>query len=200
MSFFNRQAAEQFDAPTTAVEDISGDYTIDPTHSHTEFAVRHLMISTVKGRFGGLAGTVVTDETDPARVEVDITIDVNSLDTREPQRDAHLKSPDFFDAAAFPAITFTSRRVQPAAGGAFALTGDLTLRGVTREVVLDVTIEGEGRDPWGNHRTGFSATGRISRKDFGLTWNQLLETGGVAVGDEVKITIDTELIQQVAAA
>lgn len=168
---------------------------IDPTHSHTEFAVRHLMISTVKGRFGNLAGTVVTDETDPARVEVDITIDVNSLDTRELQRDAHLKSADFFDAEKYPVITFTSTGVKDILGATFKLVGNLTMHGVTREVTLDVKSEGKGKDPWGGERAGYSATAKLNRSDFGLTWNQVLETGGIAVGDEIKISLDLELVK-----
>jgi len=168
---------------------------IDPSHTHAEFAVRHLMISTVKGRFADVAGVVHTDESNPANSRVDVTIAVSSIDTREPQRDAHLRSADFFDAEHFPQITFRSTRVD-GKGDAFKLVGDLTIRGTTREVTLDVQSEGQGRDPWGGERAGFSATTRIKRSDFGLTWNQLLEAGGVAVGDEVKISIDAELIKQ----
>ena len=168
---------------------------IDPSHTHAEFAVRHLMISTVKGRFADVQGTVYTDESDPARSSVEVAIGVPSIDTREPQRDAHLRSGDFFDAESHPHITFRSTRVE-GAGETFKLFGDLTIRGVTREVVLDVTAEGRGVDPWGGERAGFSATTKIKRSDFGLTWNQLLETGGVAVGDDVKISIDAELVRQ----
>ena len=168
---------------------------IDPSHTHAEFAVRHLMISTVKGRFAEVQGTVRTDETDAAASQVDVTIGVSSIDTREPQRDAHLRSADFFDAGNFPQITFRSTRVD-GGGESFKVTGDLTIRGTTREVVLDVTTEGRGKDPWGGERAGFSATTRIKRSEFGLTWNQLLEAGGVAVGDDVKISIDVELVKQ----
>lgn len=173
---------------------------IDPSHSHVEFAVRHLMISTVKGRFGEIDGFVTMTEGDPATASVDATISVASIDTREPQRDAHLRSADFFDAEKFPTLTFKSRRVVRHANGGFALVGDLTIHGVTREIAFDVVSEGAGRDPWGNERAGFSAKATISRKDFGLMWNQLLETGGLAVSDEVKISIDTELIANAAAA
>lgn len=173
---------------------------IDPSHSHVEFAVRHLMISTVKGRFSDVQGVVTTTGDDLSTATVDATIAVASIDTREPQRDAHLKSADFFDAETFPVLTFKSRRVEPRANGEFALVGDLTIHGVTREVAFDVVSEGAGRDPWGNQRTGFSAKAKISRKDFGLTWNQVLETGGIAVGDEVKISIDTELVAKAVAA
>jgi polyisoprenoid-binding protein YceI len=167
---------------------------IDPAHSHVEFAVRHLMISTVKGRFSDVAGTVTMHGTDVATAAVDVMIGAASIDTREAQRDAHLRSADFFDVDRFPVLTFKSRRVDARPAGRFALVGDLTIHGVTREVALDVTSEGAGRDPWGNERMGFSAKGVLNRKDFGLVWNQLLETGGIAVGDEVKIAIDVELI------
>jgi polyisoprenoid-binding protein YceI len=170
-------------------------WTIDPSHTHAEFAVRHLMISTVKGRFADVQGTVRTDESDPANSQVDVTINVSSIDTREPQRDAHLRSADFFDADNFPQIKFRSTRVS-GGGSSFKVTGDLTIRGTAREVVLDVTTEGRGKDPWGGERAGFSATTRIKRSEFGLTWNQLLEAGGVAVSDEVKISIDVELVKQ----
>jgi polyisoprenoid-binding protein YceI len=171
-------------------------WNVDPSHSHVEFAVRHLMISTVKGRFTDVSGTVKSRGSDPATAGVDITINVGSIDTREAQRDAHLRSADFFDVDRFPTITFKSRRVDAVKGDHFKLVGDLAMHGVSREVVLDVTSEGRGKDPWGGERAGFSATTRIKRSDFGLTWNQLLETGGVAVSDEVKISIDVELVKQ----
>ena len=171
-------------------------WNIDPAHSHVEFAVRHLMISTVKGRFTGVSGSIRTDDANPANAEVDIAIDVASVDTREPQRDAHLRSADFFDVENFPTMTFKSRRIADVKGDRFRLVGDLTIHGVTREVVLAVASEGRGRDPWGGERAGFSATATIKRSHFGLTWNQLLETGGVAVGDDVKISIDVELVKQ----
>jgi polyisoprenoid-binding protein YceI len=178
-------------APTTATE-----WAIDPTHSHVEFAVRHLMISTVKGRFAGVSGTVRLDEGDPSTASVDVTIDVASIDTREAQRDAHLRSADFFDVEKYPSLTFTSRRVDNRREGGFTLVGDLTLHGVTREVALDVVEEGRGKDPWGGERAGYAATTKIKRSDFGLTWNQVLEAGGFAVGDEVKISIDLELVKK----
>jgi polyisoprenoid-binding protein YceI len=168
---------------------------IDPSHSHLEFAVRHLMISTVKGRFGVVEGTVRTDEANPAQADVQVTIDAHSIDTREAQRDAHLKSADFFDAATYPTLTFTGGRVTDRSGDRFRLTGELTIHGVTREVTLDVTSEGRGKDPWGGERAGYSATTKIKRSDFGLTWNQVLEAGGIAVGDEIKITLDVELVK-----
>jgi polyisoprenoid-binding protein YceI len=171
-------------------------WSIDPAHTNVGFGVRHLMISTVRGRFADVRGTVVSDGADPAKGKVDITIGVQSIDTREAQRDAHLRSADFFDAEHFPEITFRSTRIAAVAGDTFTLVGDLTMRGVTREVALDVTSEGRGPDPWGGERAGFTATGKVRRSDFGLTWNVALETGGVVVGDEVKITIDAELVKK----
>src|SRR5829696_830428 len=161
---------------------------IDPAHSHVEFAVRHLMITTVRGRFGDVQGTVVTDETDPGKAAADVTIATNSIDTREPQRDAHLKSADFFDAEKFPALTFKSTAVTDVKGDRFKLVGDLAMHGVTKQVTLDVTAEGRGKDPWGGERAGYSATTKVNRSDYGLIWNQVLETGGFAVGDEIKIS------------
>ncbi|HET7697059.1 MAG TPA: YceI family protein [Vicinamibacterales bacterium] len=171
-------------------------WSIDPAHSHIEFAIRHLMIATVKGRFGIVHGTVYSDDADPAKGRAQIEIDVDSIDTREAQRDAHLKSADFFDAATFPKITFTSTRIADVSGDRFKLIGDLTMHGVTREVALDVTSEGRNRDPWGGERAGFTATTKIKRSDFGLTWNQALETGGVLVGDDVKVSLEIELVKQ----
>jgi polyisoprenoid-binding protein YceI len=172
-------------------------WTVDATHAEVAFAVKHLMIATVRGRFGAVTGTVDLDETRPTAAKVDVTIDVNSIDTRQEQRDNHLRSPDFFDAARFPAIRFAGKRIEGDVTGEFRLIGDLTIRDVTKEVVLDVTAEGRVRDPWGNDRAGFSAKGKISRGEYGLTWNQVLEAGGVAVGDEVKLSLDVELVKQV---
>jgi polyisoprenoid-binding protein YceI len=171
-------------------------WSVDPAHSHVEFSVKHLMIATVKGRFGVVRGTVMTDEADPARGQAEIEIDAGSIDTREPQRDAHLRSADFFDVERFPTLTFRSTRITGVNGAAFTLIGDLTIHGVTREVTLEVVSEGRGKDPWGGERAGFSATGRIKRSDFGLTWNQVLETGGFVVGDDIKIAIDVELLKK----
>ena len=171
-------------------------WTVDGAHAEVGFSVRHLMISTVRGRFGGISGTVTFDETKPAASKVDVTIDVSTIDTRQEQRDGHLRSPDFFDVANHPTMRFVSKRVDGNLDGEFKVVGDLTIRGTTREVTLDVTAEGRGKDPWGNLRAGFSAKGKINRSEFGLTWNQALEAGGVAVSDEVKLLIDVELIRQ----
>ncbi|MEO8070174.1 MAG: YceI family protein [Acidobacteriota bacterium] len=170
-------------------------WNFDPSHSELGFAVRHLMISTVRGRFSGFKGTVALDGDDFSTATVDVTIDATTVDTREPKRDAHLRSADFFDAARFPTLTFKSRRVENIGDGEFTLIGDLTIRGVSREVSLAVTAEGTQRDPWGNERAGFGARGTIKRSAFGLEWNQALETGGVLVGDDVKLVIEAQLIR-----
>ena len=168
---------------------------IDPAHTEVEFSVRHLMISNVKGRFGNVTGSVDFDPENPGAFALDVSIPVATIDTRLEQRDAHLRSADFFDAEHYPAMTFRGRSVIGDASGDFKLAGDLTIRGVTRPITLDVTTEGHGNDPWGNERVGYSAAGKLDRKDFGLTWNQLLETGGVAVGDTVKIAINVEVMR-----
>ncbi len=168
---------------------------IDTAHTEVEFSVRHLMISNVKGRFGKVAGSVVYDQQARKLISLDVEIETASVDTRVEQRDQHLRSADFFDVEKHPRITFKGRRVQGDVNDSFKLIGDLTIRGTTREVTLDVALEGSGNDPWGNERRGYSATGRIDRRDFGLTWNQALEAGGVAVGHDVKIVINTELMR-----
>ena len=170
---------------------------IDPAHTNVEFSVRHMMISNVKGQFQKTSGTIATSGTDPASAKIDATIDATSINTRVDKRDAHLKSPAFLDVDKFPTITFKSTKVEADGTGKWKVTGDLTLHGVTKPVVLEV--EGTGKpitDPMGNTRAGASATTTINRKDFGLTWNQPLETGGVMVGDEVAISIDVEAIKK----
>jgi polyisoprenoid-binding protein YceI len=181
---------------SAVVQPVTGRTTwaIDPVHSSVEFAVRHLMITTVKGRFADVQGTVVLDDATPAGSSAEITIQASSIDTREPQRDAHLRSADFFDAEKFPTLTFRSTSVRDWNAEGFTLVGDLTIHGVTREVALEVTSEGQTKDPWGGERAGFTATTKIKRSDFGLTWNQLLETGGLAVSDDVKIALDVQLV------
>lgn len=175
-------------------------WTVDPAHVEVGFAVRHLMISTVRGRFGKVGGTVLFDEAKPESSKIDIDVDIASIDTRQEQRDAHLRSPDFFDAENHPAMRFASTKIDGDVTGDFTITGNLTVRGTTRPITLEATAEGRGRDPWGNERMGFGAKGKFLRSDFGLTWNQALEAGGVTVGDEVKISIDVELIRQAANA
>jgi polyisoprenoid-binding protein YceI len=169
---------------------------IDPMHSHVEFAVKHMMISTVKGRFAELIGTIQLDEADPTRSSVEVTIDAASIDTREAQRDGHLRSADFLDAEQYPSLTFQSRRVEQLGGDRLRVVGDLTIRGKTREVTLEVTAEGRAMDPWGNERVGFSARTSLNRQDFGLNWNQALEAGGILVGNEVRISLEVEAIKQ----
>jgi polyisoprenoid-binding protein YceI len=180
---------------TAATAVATAAWRVDPAHSHIEFAVRHLMISTVKGEFTDVSGTLTGDETDPASASIELTIPVAGIHTRESRRDAHLRSADFFDAEHYPNITFRSTRIVPAGTGAFAVSGDLTIRGITKPVTLNVHAGGQVRDPWGGERVGYSATTRINRKDFGLNWNQVLETGGVLVGDEVKVSVDLELVK-----
>lgn len=164
---------------------------LDPSHSSVEFSAKHLMITTVRGTISDVDGTIQIDEKNPASSSVEAVLKAGSIDTRSEQRDDHLRSADFLDVANFPAITFKSKRIQ-GSKEEFKLTGDLTIRGTTKEVVLDVTFEGSGKDPWGGERVGFSATGKIDRREFGLTWNQALETGGVVVGNEIKIRIEAQ--------
>lgn len=166
---------------------------IDPAHSNVEFAVKHLMISTVRGRFGDVSGTVTSDGTTPAGSHVVARLGAGSIDTRQAQRDQHLVSADFLDVEHYPEITFVSTTITPTGDDEFTITGDLTIRGVSRQITLEATSEGRGKDPWGGERAGFSATGKIDRRDFGLTYNQALETGGVVVGNDLKLTIDVEL-------
>lgn len=174
-----------------------GTHTIDATHSNVEFAVKHMMITTVKGRFGDVSGTVTV----PASGEptVDVTIKSASIDTRVEGRDNHLKSADFFDVEKYPTLRFVSTNATRTDDG-YKLTGDLTIRDVTKPVTLTVTEEGAGVDPWGNRKSAFSATGKINRTDFGLTWNAALETGGVLVSEEVKLSFDVQLVAQKAQA
>jgi polyisoprenoid-binding protein YceI len=177
---------------TTAVT-----YTIDPVHSTAGFKVRHLMVSNVRGEFSGITGTVVFDPENPANSKVEATIDATTINTRDEQRDQHLKSAEFLDVEKFPKITFVSKKVAPAGGGEWKVTGDLTIHGVTREVTLDgESPAAEARDPWGNMKSGLSASHKLNRRDFGLVWNMALETGGVLVGDEIAIHLELELARQ----
>jgi polyisoprenoid-binding protein YceI len=168
---------------------------IDPVHSNVEFAVKHLMISTVKGSFTDVEGEIVIVDGDPARSSVTATLKAASIDTRTGQRDDHLRSADFLDAVNFPEITFKSTRIS-GDKSEFKVVGDLTIRGVTRPVTLDVTNEGAGKDPWGGDRVAFSGTTKLDRRDFGLTWNQAIEAGGVLVGNDVKVSIDVQAVKQ----
>ncbi len=171
-------------------------WTIDPAHSVAEFAVKHMMISTFKGHFRTLEGTVSLDEENPANSSVTASVDVASVDTQTPDRDAHLRSDDFFNAERYPKMTFRSTRVEQVDGTNWKVTGELTMRDVTKEVVLDTEYEGRIVDPWGNERIGFTARMELSRKEFGVRWNAAIETGGVVVGDKVRISLNIEIVRQ----
>ena len=180
-------------APTTA-------WKIDPQHSSAQFAVRHLGLSTVRGAFSKLSGTMQLDDQDVTKSTIEVSIDVNTVDTREPGRDKELRSEHFFDVARFPTMTFKSKKVEQVAPGKLRVTGELTIHGTTREVVLDVDgLTAPAKDPWGNQRIAASATTRINRQDYGVKWNAKLDNGGAVVGDDVNITIDVEMIQKPAA-
>jgi polyisoprenoid-binding protein YceI len=171
-------------------------WNIDPVHSVAEFKVKHMMISNVKGQFTRVKGTLTINETDLTQSHVEAEIEAASINTRDDQRDTHLKSADFFHAEKFPSLSFKSTRITRVTDGELKVAGDLTIHGVTRNVVFD--IEGPtppGKDPWGNTRRGLSATTKINRSDFGLTWNAALETGGILVGDEITITLDVQFIK-----
>ena len=167
---------------------------LDPTHSLVEFSAKHLMITTVKGRIADVVGTIYTDEKDPRKSSVEATLKAASIDTRTDQRDQHLRSADFLNAEVYPEITFRSTRIEGDKEN-FKLTGELTIRDVTKPVTLEVQFEGTIKDPWGGERVGFSGTGKIDRRDFGLTWNQALETGGVVVGNEIKINLEVQAVK-----
>ena len=174
---------------------VAGTYGLDASHSEVGFAVRHLMVSKVRGRFSDFAGTIGIGE-DPLDSSVAVTIQMASVDTRDEQRDGHLRSGDFFDVEAWPTMTYQSRSVGQAGKARYIVEGDLTIKGVTRPVPLELTFEGGGTDPWGGVRLGFSARAEIDREAFGLSWNQALETGGVVVGKKVSIEIDAQAVRQ----
>lgn len=167
---------------------------LDPAHTAVEFSAKHLMISTVKGRITDIEGTIYTDEKNPRNSSVEANLKATSLDTRTDQRDQHLRSEDFLNVAKWPDIKFRSTRIDGEKEH-FKLTGQLTIRDVTKEITLDVEYVGQTRDPWGGERVGFSATGKFDRRDFGLTWNQALETGGVVVGNDIKINLEVEAVK-----
>jgi polyisoprenoid-binding protein YceI len=171
---------------------------IDASHSAVELAVKHMMFTTVRGRFKGVKGTIEVDEENPARSTVEVEITAASLDTGAADRDAHLRSADFLDVETFPTLTFRAKRIEGSfanEGDTFRLVGDLTIRGVTKEVTLDSTFEGTGKDPWGGTRAGLRATTKIDRRDWGLVWNQTLETGGILVANDVRIEIELEAVK-----
>jgi len=173
----------------------AGAYALDASHSQVGFAVRHLMVSKTRGRFSDFAGTIHIGE-NPLESSVEVTIQAASVDTRDEQRDGHLRSGDFFDVEAWPTMTYQSRSVRPVGEGRYVVEGDLTIKGVTKSVPLDLSFEGGAADPWGGLRIGFSAKAELDREAFGLTWNQALETGGVLVGKKVSIEIEAEAVKQ----
>lgn len=189
-------AASASSSPASTPEGVVT-YQIDPTHSVVEFGVKHMMFSTVKGRFAAVAGEIQLDEANPTRSAVTAEIETASVDTRDANRDGHLRSPDFFDADNSPKITFASRSVEPSRQeGQYRIVGDLTIRNVTREVQLDAAFLGKGTDPWGGTRIGLTATTAINRKDYGLNWNAALESGGVLVSDQVKINLEIQAVKK----
>lgn len=172
---------------------------IDPTHSSAEFSVRHMMVATVKGVFKALSGSVELDESKWQGSRLEAQIDATSVDTGVADRDAHLRSADFFDVAKYPTIAFRSRTIEPEADDSGKVHGELTIHGVTKPVTLDVTYLGEVTDPWGNRRRGYSAETTLNRKDFGMTWNMVLDAGGVLVGDKIKVALNIETVEKAKA-
>ena len=173
-------------------------WNIEANHTHVEFSAKHMMITTVKGRFREVTGTINIDEKNPDRSTVEASMAAASIDTGVAQRDQHLVSADFLDATTHNAVTFKSTKVSGAraeSGDEFTIVGDLTIRGTTREVTLKATYEGQGKDPWGGQRISFTAKGKIDRREFGLTWNQALETGGILVSNEIKISVEVQAVR-----
>jgi polyisoprenoid-binding protein YceI len=190
--------AAAFSLPAPAA---TSSWNIDPAHSSAQFSVRHLAISTVRGAFSTVKGSVSFDDKDVTKSTIDVTIDVDSVDTRQPDRDKDLRSDKFFDVANYPNITFKSNKVEQVSPGKLKVTGDLTIRGTTKSVVLDVDgPTAPVKDPWGNQRAAASATTKINRQDYGVKWNAKLDNGGMVVGDDVNIIIDVEMVQQAAKA
>jgi polyisoprenoid-binding protein YceI len=181
-------------APLAASADT---WQIDPVHTTVGFSVRHMTISTVRGQFDKVAGTITANDNDPATAVIEATIDTASIDTHSPDRDSDLKSANFLDVAKYPTMTFKSKKIEAAGPGKYNVVGDLTLHGVTKEVTLAVEATGAPiKDPWGNMRAGATATTTINRKDFGLTWNKMIEAGGAVVGDAVAVEIDVEAVKK----
>jgi polyisoprenoid-binding protein YceI len=186
-------------ATTELQQAVTSSWQLDPTHSSVEFAVKHMMMTTVRGRFKEVTATLTGDEDNPEGCCVDVEIAVASIDTGVADRDAHLRSGDFFDAERYPTIRFSTTRLEGAAsreGGRFRVVGDLTIRDTTTEIVLDCEFEGRGKDPWGNERAGFTAKSQIDRRDWGLKWNQVIETGGVLVANNVRIEAEVQFVKQ----
>lgn len=184
-----------FDAPTTAIETLTGDYVIDPSHSRLGFSTRHAMVTTVRGQFGDFEGTAHVDAEQPANSQVTLRIKAASIDTGNADRDGHLASGDFFDVETHPELTFASTHIERD-GEDWVITGDLAIKGVTQSVTITFEPTGSARDPFGNLRIGFEGATTINRKDWGLSWNAALETGGVLVSEKVKLQFDISAIQQ----
>ena len=196
MSIFSRQPERDvFDAPGNLAEDLTGDYSIDTTHTRLGFSARHAMVTTVRGGFTDFEGNARIDTTNPATSHVEIVINAASIDTGVADRDGHLKSADFFDVENNPRITFTSTQVERD-GDAWTITGDLTIKDVTKPVTIEFEQTGSAKDPFGNTRVGFEGATAISRKEWGLTWNAALETGGVLVSDKVKLQFDVSAVKK----
>jgi polyisoprenoid-binding protein YceI len=190
--------AEGSETGTGVRKEMASNWRLDPSHTEAGFAVKHLMISTVRGKFGRVEGIIVLDEKEPTKSTATVEIDAASLDTREDKRDTHLRSADFLDVENYPKIRFSTRRIEETGAGEYRVTGDLTIRDRTHEVVLEVTDEGRAKSPWGQEVAAFRATTAIDRRDWKMEWNQTLETGGILVGNEVKITIEAEAIREPA--
>ena len=188
-------ADNTFDPGTTVINDIKGDYALDPTHSRLGFSTRHAMVTTVRGQFKDFTGEAVIDTANPAASKVEVKIQAASVDTGVADRDGHLRSGDFFDAEAYPEITFVSTDVERD-GDDWVITGDLTIKDVSKPITIDFEPTGSAKDPFGNLRIGFEGKATLSRKDWGLTWNAGLETGGVLVSDKIKLEFDISAIQK----
>jgi len=182
-------------APSAAIEDLTGDYTLDVAHTRIGFSARHAMVTTVRGSFGDFEGTAHLDATDPTKSSAKLTIKVASLSTGQEQRDAHLRSPDFFDVEANPEITFTSTSAKRVDDETYRLTGDLSIRHQTKPVTVEFAFNGSAKDPYGNLRAGFEGKTTVNRKDWGLSWNAALETGGLLVSDKIKLEFDVSAIK-----
>lgn len=199
MGIFSRTkdepTASTFDAPTSAIDDISGEYALDVTHTRLGFSVRHAMVTTVRGSFKSFTGSGHIDTTNPGASKVQVAIDVNSVDTGSADRDGHLQTGDFFEAEKFPQITFVSTKVEREDADTWLVTGDLTIKDVTKSVTVELEQTGSARDPFGNVRVGFEGGVAVNRKDWGLTYNAALETGGVLISDKVKLDFDISAVQ-----
>jgi polyisoprenoid-binding protein YceI len=183
-----------FDTPTTVLDTLTGDYTLDASHTRLGFVARHAMVTKVRGQFGAFTGTATINEATPADSKVDLSVDVTTVETGSADRDGHLKSGDFFDTETYPSITFVSTDVKRD-GSDWAITGDLTIKDVTKSVTVDFEETGSAQDPFGNVRVGFEGATTVNRKDFGLTWNAALETGGVLVSEKIKLEFDISAIK-----